>query len=98
MTFSDYLIDIALIAIVFRQIRASDLDARAILLPIGLSLFIGGSYLTSVPTAGNDLALVVGFALVGVLCGATSALTTRVWHTGGRHPRVKAGWIAAGVW
>jgi hypothetical protein len=98
MSLSDYLIDIALIAIVFRQIRESSLDARAVILPIALAVFVGGSYLTSLPTGGNDLALIVGLTLVGVTFGAVSGMTTRVRHLGGRYPKVKAGWIAAGVW
>jgi hypothetical protein len=98
MTFSDYLLDTVLVLLVVRQIRESRLDLRATLLPIGLVVGIGGSYLHGVPTNGNDLVLVAALTGVGVALGLISALTTRVRSDGGRYPLVKAGWVAAGAW
>jgi hypothetical protein len=98
MTFSDYLIDVLLIAIVFRQIRESCFDRRAILLPLGIAAWVCNSYLHSIPTAGNDLVLIISFTTVGVVLGTVSALATRVRTDGGRHALVRAGWVAAGVW
>ena len=98
MTFTDYLLDTVLVLLVIRQIRESRLDLRATLLPIGLAVGIGGSYLHGIPTAGNDLLLVVVLTAVGVTLGLISALTTRVRSDGGRYPLVKAGWIAGGAW
>ncbi len=98
MTFSDYLVDSILILLVVRQIRESRLDRRAILLPIGILAFVAHSYLSSFPTAGNDLALTLLLTGVGVTLGVGSALATRVRSDGGRYPLVKAGWISAGLW
>ena len=98
MTFTDYLIDSILVLLVVRQIRESRLDLRATLLPIGLAVGIGGSYLRGIPTAGNDLTLVVVLTSVGIGLGLLSALTTRVRSDGGRYPLVKAGWVAGGAW
>jgi hypothetical protein len=98
MTFSDYVLDILLIAIVFRQIRESRLDRRAILLPLGIAAVVCNSYLHSIPTSGNDLVLIISFTAVGVALGTISAVATRVRTDGGRHALVKASWLAAGVW
>ena len=98
MTTSDYILDIALIAIVFRQIRESHLGLHAILLPLGICGVVGAHYLQSLPTGGNDLLLIVGLTLVGVVLGTVSALSTRVRRDGTGRVLVKAGWIAAGAW
>ncbi|HEY8301784.1 MAG TPA: hypothetical protein VIG48_07790 [Jatrophihabitans sp.] len=98
MTFSDYLLDTVLVLLVVRQIRESRLDLRATLLPIGLAVGIGGSYLHGIPTAGNDLTLVLVLTALGITLGLVSALATRVRSDGGRYPLVKAGWIAGGAW
>ena len=98
MTFSDYLLDTVLVLLVVRQIRESRLDLRATLLPVGLVVIIGGSYLHGIPTSGNDFALVALLTGVGVSLGLISALTTRVRSDGGRYPLVKAGWVAAAAW
>ncbi len=98
MTLIDYLLDTVLVLLVVRQVRESRLDLRATLLPVGLAVGIGGSYLHGVPTSGNDLTLVVALTAVGVTLGLVSALATRVRSDGGRYPLVKAGWIAGGAW
>jgi hypothetical protein len=98
MTFVDYLLDSILVLLVVRQIRETRLDLRTTLLPIGLAVGIGGSYLHGIPTAGNDVLLVALLTGVGVALGLISAVGTRVRSDGGRYPLVKAGWVAAGAW
>jgi hypothetical protein len=98
MTITDYVLDVLLIAIVFRQIRESRFDRRSILLPLGIAAVVCNSYLHSIPTAGNDLVLIISFTAAGVALGAISALATRVRTDGGAHALVKAGWVSAGVW
>lgn len=98
MTTSDYILDIALIALVFRQIRESRLGWHAILLPLGICGVVGAHYLQSLPTAGNDLVLIVGLTVVGVVLGSVSALATRVRRDERGRALVKAGWVAAGAW
>jgi hypothetical protein len=98
MSFSDYLLDSLLVLIVFRQLRESRFDLKAMLLPLGIAAIVCKSYLSSVPTASNDLLLIAGFTAIGVVLGLVSGLSTRVRADGGRYALVKAGWIAAGTW
>jgi hypothetical protein len=98
MTTTDYLLDITLIALVFRQIKESRLGWFAILLPLAICTWAGFHYLHAIPTAGNDLALILGFAGVGIVLGGASAMATRVRRDAEGHTLVKAGWIAAGAW
>jgi hypothetical protein len=98
MTLTDYSIDIALIAIVLLQIRGRALTARSLLIPIGLGGWAAITYLHTIPTAGNDLVLIAGCAVIGVLLGA---LTARFTSVARRHDGLvvaKAGPLAAGLW
>jgi hypothetical protein len=98
MTFSDYLLDSVLILIVFRQIRESRFDRRAVLLPLAIVGFVAHSYLHTIPTSGHDLVLISALTLVGLTLGTVSALATRVRADGGRYGLVKAGTVSAGLW
>ena len=59
MTFTDYLIDISLIALVLVQVKSRRLTVKALLLPIGIVAYVAFTYLKGVPTAHNDLVLIV---------------------------------------
>jgi hypothetical protein len=98
MTTTDYLINAALILLVVRQIRERRVDLRSLILPLVLVYTIAGQYLHSIPTAGNDLVLVVGLASLGLMLGSASAFfhSMRVGSDGVALAR--AGWIAAGLW
>jgi hypothetical protein len=98
MTFSDYLIDISLIALVVFQIRGRRLTTRALLLPLGIVSWVAYSYLRGVPTAGNDLFLVVGCAALGATLGGLSGRFTSVYPDADGTPMAKAGLIAAALW
>jgi hypothetical protein len=98
MTFTDYLVDSLLVLLVLRQVRESRLDLISLLLPFGAMAWVVQQYLHEIPTAGNDLVLIVGLALVGTAFGAISAATTRVRRDGGKYALVKAGRVAAGTW
>jgi hypothetical protein len=98
MTFSDYLIDISLIALVVFQIRGRRLTTRALLLPLGIVGWVAYSYLRGVPTAGNDLFLVMGCAAVGAALGGLSGRFTSVYPDADGVPMAKAGLIAAALW
>ena len=77
MTTTDWIIDIALILIVFRQLREERLTARTVLLPVVLMAWAGFTYLRGVPTAGNDLVVIGLLTAVGVVFGLSSGLLTR---------------------
>jgi hypothetical protein len=98
MSLTDYILDTVLVLLVLRQIKTSRYDRRAVLLPLAIVAVVGHSYLHSIPTAGNDLVLIVGLTTVGVVLGSLSGLTTRVWSDGGRYALVKAGPAAASLW
>jgi hypothetical protein len=78
MTIFDYLLNTALIALVVLQMRGRRLDRRGLLLPLGLVVWAASQYLHGIPTTGNDLPMVVGGALLGLLLGTSSALLTRL--------------------
>jgi hypothetical protein len=98
MTFGDYLFDSVLVLLVLRQVRESRFTLHMVLLPLGVIAWVVKSYLHTIPTSGNDLAVIIGLTAVGVTFGSISALTTRVRTDGGRYALIKAGWASAGVW
>lgn len=98
MTTTDWIIDIALLAIVFRQIRESRVDIRFVLLPLGLVGYFATKYLHSIPTAGNDLVLIGALVAVGAILGIAGGLVTGVRSDGGKYALVKAGWAAVILW
>jgi hypothetical protein len=98
MTITDYLIDISLVAIVLFQVRGRRLTTRGLLLPVGIVAYVAFTYLRGIPTAGNDLVLVLGCAGVGALLGALAGHFTRVRPDAQGMPVAKAGLVAAGLW
>lgn len=98
MTFTDYLIDIGLIAIVLVQVRGRRVTVRNLLLPVAICIWAATQYLHGIPTAGNDLVLVGLGAGAGVVLGALTAVFSRVTRGSDGHPFVKAGALAAVLW
>jgi uncharacterized membrane-anchored protein YitT (DUF2179 family) len=97
MTISDWLIDVALLLVVFRQLREERLTLRTVLLPLALITWAGTTYLHHIPTAGNDPLLIGLFAGIGIAFGLAGGLITRVRFADG-HIRVKATLGAAALW
>ncbi|WP_329457335.1 hypothetical protein [Streptomyces sp. NBC_01497] len=97
MTLSDWIIDIALVLIVFRQMREERLSVRTVLLPLAIIGWAASQYLHSIPTAGNDLTLIAVFASTGAVLGLVGGLLTRVRHADG-HVRIRATVSAAALW
>jgi hypothetical protein len=98
MNFTDWLINIALVATVLRQIRWNRMDARFVILPLALVGIAATSYLHTIPTAGNDLVLVAALALVGITFGGLSALFTTIRTDGGPHAWVRSRPVAIVLW
>ncbi len=98
MTLSDYVLDLALIGIVFLQIRGRRLTVHSLLLPIGITLWVARTYLHSVPTAGDDLVLIVVCTAVGVGLGGAAGFLTRITRDDDGAPIAKAGAAAAVLW
>jgi hypothetical protein len=97
MTTSEYLLNAAFVLLVLRQARERELDRRSVTVPLMLMVFVGAQYLHSVPTAGNDLLLIVGLALVGLAFGVVGGLATHVRAGGDGVALARVGWIAGGL-
>ncbi|WP_075734736.1 hypothetical protein [Streptomyces acidiscabies] len=97
MTTTEWITDIALLLVVFRQLREGRLDLRTFLIPLGIVAFVAHTYLDSVPTAGNDLVLVGALVGVGAVLGVAGGVYTRV-RTAGGHILIKAGAVSAILW
>jgi hypothetical protein len=98
MTFSDYLIDITLIGLVLLQVKGRRLTTKALVLPIGIVAYVAFEYLKGVPTAHNDLFLIVGFALIGAALGGLAGRFTSVTKAADGSIIAKAGFAAAALW
>jgi hypothetical protein len=98
MTITDYLISAALVLVIVRQLRGRRLAGVSLYLPLALVAYAAFEYLHRVPTAGNDLSLVLvclGSGLVlGVLCG----LYTLVYPDRSGAVYARATGIAAALW
>ncbi|HLI01635.1 MAG TPA: hypothetical protein VKV06_12685 [Acidimicrobiales bacterium] len=97
MTFTDWVIDIVLVLIVFKQLREERMSIRTVLLPAGIIAYVANLYLHNIPTAGNDLLLVGVFVAIGLTFGLFGGLLTRVRAAGG-NVYIKATWSAATLW
>ena len=97
MTTSEYLLNAAFVLLVLRQARERELDRRSVIVPFLLMFFVGAQYVHTLPTAGNDLLLIVGLALVGLTLGVTGGFATQV--RAGEHgvALARVGWIAGGL-
>jgi len=97
MTTTDYLMNIALIALVVLQIRGHKVTRARLVFPLVATVFVAAQFLHVIPTAGNDLVLIVGFAAAGAALGAGAGLLTTV-RRDGVSAFAKAGLVAAVLW
>jgi hypothetical protein len=98
MTITDYAIDIVLIGLVAFQVHGMRLTRRAVILPLVLVGVVAMNYLKTIPTAGNDLYLIVGLTAIGATLGSLAGLFTSVRQDSSGVPVVKAGVLAAILW
>ncbi|WP_018565265.1 hypothetical protein [Streptomyces sp. PsTaAH-124] len=97
MTTTEWITDIALILIVFRQLREGRLDHKTFLIPLGIVAFVAYSYLDTLPTGGNDLVLIGALMGAGAVLGIAGGIYTRI-RTVGEHALIKAGAVSAILW
>ncbi|MEW2566342.1 hypothetical protein [Streptomyces sp. NPDC047070] len=97
MTTTDWITDIALVLIVFRQLREGRLDLKSYLIPLGIVAFVASHYLHTIPTAGNDLVLIAALVGAGAALGVAGGVYTRIRSADG-HLFIKAGAISAVLW
>lgn len=83
MTASQYLLNVALLGFVlYSNLGTHTFNLRrAVLRPILLAAGIGATFLSTVPSAGNDQGLEAVGLLAGVALGVASALLVRVHRT-----------------
>ncbi|MER6082312.1 hypothetical protein [Streptomyces sp. NPDC001833] len=97
MTTTEWITDIALVLVVFRQLREGRLDLKSFLIPLGIVAFVAHQYLDGIPTAGNDLVLIGVLMGVGAALGVAGGVYTRL-RTVGEHVLIKAGAVSAILW
>jgi hypothetical protein len=95
---TDYVVDIALILIIFRQTRTRELTARNAVLPLLIILWAGQHYLRGFSVGGNDVALITTFTVIGLGLGSWSGLATRVWRDANGIILARAGGAAVATW
>ena len=98
MSVTDYIIDILLILVIFRQVRPHRLTLRAAVLPLALLVVAGVIYLRPFTLGGNDLALILILAAAGIVLGALSGLGDRVWPDEQGRLLFRAGAISVITW
>lgn len=97
MTITDYLFNIGLIALVVLQIRGHKVTRARLLLPVVATVWVASQFLSSIPTAGNDLGLISVLAGLGAVLGVAAGLATTVRREGAG-TFAKAGAAAAALW
>jgi hypothetical protein len=97
MTTTEYFLNAAFVLLVLRQVRERELDRRSVIVPLVMIFFVGAQYLHSFPTAGNDLVLIVGLAVVGLTLGVLGGIATHVRAGDNGVALARVGWIAGGL-
>jgi hypothetical protein len=97
MTTTDYLMNIGLIALVVLQIRGHKVTRARLVFPLVATVFVAAQFLHAIPTAGNDLVLIVGLASLGAALGAGAGVLTTV-RLNGASAFAKAGLVATVLW
>ena len=98
MSTEDFLVDILLIVIIFRQLRPSPYTARRVVLPMAVVAWAGFHYLARFNVRGNDVWLIVFFTLAGLALGLASGATTFMWRDNAGQVLAKAGLWACVTW
>src|SRR5207245_903011 len=94
----DYLINIALVALVLRQLHERRLDFQSLALPVILVGVAAQHYLHAIPTEGNDLVLIVALSATGAALGMLCAAFTNIRPGADGVALARAGWAAATLW
>lgn len=85
MSTTQWILSIVLLAwALLRNVGTREVTRTTYLVPIALVVVAAGFFLLPLPTAGNDLDLVVAFGAVGVLFGIAASAVTRLRHRDGR--------------
>ncbi len=94
MTPTDYLINGLFVLVVLRQTRERRIDARSVIAPLALVVFVATHYVRSIPTGGGDLALMAGLTALGLTLGVLCGFATRVRTDQNGVQLARVGWVA----
>jgi hypothetical protein len=98
VSLTDYVIDILLIAVIFRQVAPRELTPRTAVLPLLLLAAAGIIYLRPASVRGNDLALIVVLALAGIVLGLVSGLGDKIWRDRDGRLLYRVGVVSVVAW
>jgi hypothetical protein len=97
MTNTEYLLNAAFVLLVLRQTWERELDRRSVIIPLVIMFFVGSQYLRTLPTAGNDLVLIVLLASFGVTLGVLGGFATQVRAGDNGVALARVGWVAGAL-
>ena len=97
MRTTDYLINAVFVLIVVRQARERELDRRSVIIPLAIVAYVAHLYVRSIPTAGNDLVLIVALGTVGLALGVASGFATHVRAGENGLAVARVGWVAGAL-
>jgi hypothetical protein len=98
MSATDYVIDILLILVIFRQVPPRELTRHTVVLPLVLLAVAGVIYLKPITLKGNDLALIVVLSLAGIVLGLLSGRADRVWRDRRGRLMYRVGLVSVLAW
>ncbi|MGZ4595022.1 MAG: hypothetical protein ACXV3C_14270 [Actinomycetes bacterium] len=85
MSTTQWILSLTLLAwALLRNLGTREVTRGTFLLPLVIVGAAASCFLFPLPTAGNDLDLVIAFGLVGVLLGLAAAAVTKLHHLDGR--------------
>ena len=97
MTLPEYFLNIFLVGLVIVQIRGHKVTRARLVFPLVVTVYVCSNVLRGIPTAGNDLVLVVSGTVLGATLGTLAALATTI-RRDGPGAFAKAGALAAVLW
>jgi len=97
MTLPEYLLNLFLVGLVALQVRGHKVTKARLVFPLVVTIYVCTSILHGIPTAGNDLVLVVAGTALGAALGTLAALATSV-RRDGPGAFAQAGALAAVLW
>ena len=98
MSTTDYLLNAVLVLLVVRQMREKRLDLMSLLLPVGMVALAAEHFLHTIPTGGNDVALVATGIAAGAALGTGAAYATKLRPGGDGVALARATVTAAVLW
>jgi len=80
MNTEDYIVTLALLALVIRQIRGKAISVFGLSWPITIVLYAGYKYLHGVPSSGRNLDFLIGCITLGAALGVCCGIFTKVFR------------------